>query len=408
MNSILRAMIFFENCLAAPIFNKLSAPLSHFKKAIIGNPKWHLPFRRLISKSYFMKELTSPLPRTVAEYREKALSLMDPAARAYLECGSGEEVTLLENELSYNQWWIRPRILMEGFPPSPMDLSLETIVMGEKLAMPIMVAPSAAHTWYHPEGELASVKGVEKAKTLFIASSSASHTLEDIAAKTKAPLWFQLYVYAKRELSQEMMKRAENSGYRALVLTVDTPLYGPKESFSFHYKHPSHIRKANHAAYPPGSDQVIPLTWKDLDWIRSHTSLPIILKGVSCAEDAIKALEHGIQAIIISNHGGRQLDSALPTLEALPEVAKAVKGRMEIYLDGGIRQGSDIFKAIALGAKAILIGRPIHYGLTVNGAEGVNHILQILKEELITTMTLAGTPRLEDIKESSIQRKTWR
>jgi isopentenyl diphosphate isomerase/L-lactate dehydrogenase-like FMN-dependent dehydrogenase len=229
-----------------------------------------------------------------------------------------------------------------------------------------------------------------------IASTSASRSLEEIAEAAIGPLWFQLYVYRGVKTSEELVRRAEAGGYRAIVLTVDLPRYGNREreirsDFNFL---PSHL-----ANFPEerGDEESVNLTWESLAWLRSLTSLPLLVKGILTAEDAVLAVEHGVAGIVVSNHGGRQLDSTIASIEALPEVVEAVAGRCEVYMDGGIRRGTDILKALALGARAVLVGRPILWGLAADGAEGVLHVLEILRRELELDMALAGRPTLASI-----------
>jgi isopentenyl diphosphate isomerase/L-lactate dehydrogenase-like FMN-dependent dehydrogenase len=264
--------------------------------------------------------------------------------------------------------------------------------------MPILIAPTAFHCLAHPDGECATTQAASRAGTVMVASSSSTRSLEDIARKASGPLWFQLYV-STRKKTEELVHRAALAGYRAFVLTVDSPRWGRKEQA---------IRSGFHIPFKANfTDEVdeedVSLTWESLDWLRSLTSLPIILKGILTAEDAALAVQHGVDGIIVSNHGGRQLDSVSPGIEALPEVAEAVGGYCELYLDGGIRRGTDVLKALALGARAVLVGRPVLWGLAVNGADGVYHVLELLRAELELAMVLAGQPRLSDIDRSLVK-----
>jgi isopentenyl diphosphate isomerase/L-lactate dehydrogenase-like FMN-dependent dehydrogenase len=229
-----------------------------------------------------------------------------------------------------------------------------------------------------------------------VASTSSTRSLEDIARATNGPLWFQLYFH-DRESSEELIHRATAAGYCALVVTVDSPRWGRKErTMRSSFRLPPHLHKANFTdKYPAEVDAS--LTWESLAWLRSLTSLPIILKGILTAEDTVLALKHGVEGIIVSNHGGRQLDGVSASIEALPEVVAAVNGHCEIYLDGGIRRGTDILKALALGARAVLVGRPILWGLAAHGIEGVCRVLELLRSELELAMALAGCPTLASI-----------
>jgi isopentenyl diphosphate isomerase/L-lactate dehydrogenase-like FMN-dependent dehydrogenase len=232
-----------------------------------------------------------------------------------------------------------------------------------------------------------------------VASTSSTQSLEDIAKEAVGPLWFQLYV-SNRRTSEQLVHRATSAGYRALVLTVDSPRWGRKESaIRCGFRIPL---KSNYAD-EDGAEENISLTWESLAWLRSLTTLPIVLKGILTAEDAVLAVRNGVDGIIVSNHGGRQLDGVSASIEALSEVVEAVNGDCEVYLDGGIRRGTDILKAIALGARAVLVGRPILWGLAVNGTEGVYHVLDLLRTELELAMTLAGYPTLGSIDRSLVK-----
>jgi isopentenyl diphosphate isomerase/L-lactate dehydrogenase-like FMN-dependent dehydrogenase len=250
-------------------------------------------------------------------------------------------------------------------------------------------------------------------------STLATTNLEEVAAAATGPLWFQLYVYKDRVVSESLVRRAEAAGYRALVLTVDTPLLGRREADERNgFGLPDHLRMANFSgrseARPmePGISALAlhtlaefdpSLTWEALDWMRSITRLPVVVKGILTQEDAALALAHGAAAIIVSNHGGRQLDTAVATIEALLEVVEAVAGRCEVYLDGGVRRGTDVLKALALGARAVFVGRPILWGLAVNGEEGVRHVLELLRRELALDMGIAGRPTLASIDRSLVK-----
>jgi isopentenyl diphosphate isomerase/L-lactate dehydrogenase-like FMN-dependent dehydrogenase len=232
-----------------------------------------------------------------------------------------------------------------------------------------------------------------------VASTVSTRTLEDIANAASGPLWFQLYVYPSLQIAERLVKRAEAAGYRAIVLTVDLPYVGNRERDKRHNVSipPAPFREANFEGVEKEGLELVMLTWESLSWLRSITRLPILLKGIMTAEDARLSLEHGVTGIIVSNHGGRQLDTALASVEALPEIVEAVDGRCEIYIDGGIRRGTDILKALALGARAVLVGRPVLWGLAANGADGAFHVLEILRKELEMAMALSGRPTLKSI-----------
>ena len=343
-------------------------------------------------------------PINLFEYEALAQQQMEPAAWDFYQGGSDDEVTLRANRSAFERIRLRPRVLVDV-----SEIDMRTTVLGTPISMPIMVAPTATHRVAYSEGECATVRGVGAAKTLMTASTVATCTMEDIMAAGRAvecPLWFQLYVQQDLSLSEGLVRRAEAAGYRAIVLTVDLPRLGnrEKDKHNLFVNPPPPLRPMNFASEVarrvPFNKQ---LTWQSLSWLRSLTRLPILLKGVLTAEDALLAVEHGVGGIVVSNHGGRQLDGALATIEALPEVADAVAGRCEVYMDGGIRRGTDVLKALALGARAVLVGRPILWGLAVNGSDGVSDVLEILRSELELAMMLAGRPTLASIDRSLVK-----
>src|SRR2546421_3038803 len=333
----------------------------------------------------------------VFDFEALAQARMEPAAWDYFQSGVDDEVTLRDNRAAFERISLCPRMLVDV---STCDM--RTTVLGIPVSMPILIAPTGFQCLAHPEGECVTAQAAGNVDTLMVASSSATRSLEDIARAASGPLWFQLYFYGRKN-ALSLVHRAEVAGYRAFVITVDAPRWGRKEramrsSFSL----PSHLVEANFTG-EEDVEEYAAITWEDLDWLRSLTSLPIILKGILTAEDALLAVEHGIDGLVVSNHGGRQLDSVQASIEALPEVVEAAGGRCEIYLDGGIRRGTDILKALALGARAVLIGRPILWGLAANGLEGVSHVLELLRAELELAMSLAGCPTLSIIDRSLLK-----
>ena len=334
----------------------------------------------------------------------------------YIAGGAEDEVSLRRNREAYDHWALRPRILVDV---SRRDLS--TTVLGQRISMPILVAPTAFHGLVHPEGELATARGAAAAGSLMVASTISTRTLEDIATTVAAPRWFQLYVYRDRTVTADLVRRAEKAGYRAICLTVDTPLLGRREKDERNaFTLPPGLGIAN--LRPTGLDGMpesaggsafakyavelldAAVTWRDIAWLRSITSLPIVLKGILTAEDAALAVEYEVDGIVVSNHGGRQLDSTLGTLDALPDVVAAVHGRLEVYMDGGIRRGTDVLKALALGARAVLLGRSVLWGLALGGAEGVRAVLEHLRKELELAMALAGRANVSQIDPTLVQR----
>lgn len=344
------------------------------------------------------------LPINLFDYEKLAQKHLEPAVWDHYQGGSDDEVTLRACQAAFEQVWLRPRTLIDV---SACDL--QTTVLGTSVSMPILVAPTGGHALAHPEGELATVQGAGAAGTLMVVATFSSRSLEDVAQCATGPRWFQLYIRS-REQTRHLIRRAEAAGYQALVLTVDSPRPARCErdwrngftGFPIgNYIEATFIDQESGDAEKALIQDAV--SWKTLDWLRSITTLPIILKGILTAEDAQLALDHGMAGVIVSNHGGRRLDGAVPSLEALPEVVEAIAGRCEVYIDGGIRRGTDVLKALALGARAVLIGRPILWGLAVNGQEGVCHVLSILGQELECAMALAGCPTLSQINSSLVR-----
>jgi 4-hydroxymandelate oxidase len=341
-------------------------------------------------------------PINVFEYEAIARNKMDPAHWDYIHGGSDDEVTLRSNRLSLERIRLRPRVLVNV---STNVLDTHTSVLGTPVSMPLIVAPMAMHCLAHPEGECATARAVSRANTLMIASTTATRSLEEIAKAASGPLWFQLYVYPSQQFAEKLVHRAESAGYRAIVLTVDLPTLGNREKDRRNNVviPPPPFFEANFVGVEKSGQEWVSLTWESLTWLRSITSLPLLLKGILTAEDALLAIEHGMDGIIVSNHGGRQLDTALASIEALPEIVDAVAGRCEVYFDGGIRRGTDILKALALGARAVLVGRPVLWGLATNGEEGAYHVLEILRKELELAMSLSGRPTLSSIDQTLVK-----
>ncbi|QIN80580.1 alpha-hydroxy-acid oxidizing protein [Rubrobacter marinus] len=320
---------------------------------------------------------------------------MHPAAWAYYSAGAGDEVTLRRERDAFEKLLLVPRVL-RGVDHADTSAS----VLGAPIRAPIMVAPTGVQGLAHPEGECATARGAGEAGTLMAVSTVSSRRLEDVAAAATGPLWFQLYVYeGARPFAETLVRRAERAGYGAIVLTVDAPRWGRKERF---------LRVEDEL--PPGASAVsieeelgeearepAALTPEDVAWLRSSTGLPIVLKGILHPEDAALAVEHGVEGVVVSTHGGRQLDGVPASVEALPAVVEAVAGRAEVYMDGGIRRGTDVLKALALGARAVFVGRPVLWGLAADGAAGVGRVLEMLREELELAMILAGLPDLESV-----------
>jgi 4-hydroxymandelate oxidase len=354
-------------------------------------------------------------PINIADYEALAAEHLTPMVWDYYRGGSDDEQTLRANREGFGRLRLRPRVLVDV-----SHVSRATTVLGADISSPILIAPTAYHGLAHPEGECETARGASAAGALMVVSTMANRSLEEVAEAATCPLWFQLYVYRDRTLSEHLVRRAEAAGYRALVLTVDTARLGRRErDMRNGFGLPPHLHMGNFegaAREQPGQEPGTSglavyatallddsLTWEALDWLRSVTRLPIVVKGILTAEDAALAVEHGAQAIIVSNHGGRQLDGAVATIEALPEVVAAVGGRVDVYMDGGIRRGVEALKALALGARAVLVGRPVLWGLAANGQRGVAHALELLNAELELAMALAGCPSLAAVGPSLVR-----
>ncbi len=336
------------------------------------------------------------------EYEVLAQAKMEPAFWDFYQGGSDDEVTLRANRTAFERIRLRPRVLVDV---GAGVLDTRSTVLGTPISMPVLVAPTAMHCMAHPEGECATAQAAGKAGTVMAASTVSTRTLEDIAQAASGPMWFQLYIYPSLQVAERLVRRAEAAGYRAIVLTVDLPYVGNRERDKRHNVTipPAPFREANFEGIEKVGLELVMLTWETVSWLRSITSLPILLKGILTAEDARQAVEHGAAGVIVSNHGGRQLDSAVASIEALPEIVEAVAGRCEVYVDGGIRRGTDILKALALGARAVLVGRPVLWGLAVNGPEGAYHVLELLRKELELAMALSGRPTLDSIDRTLVK-----
>ncbi|HEV2660605.1 MAG TPA: alpha-hydroxy acid oxidase, partial [Ktedonobacteraceae bacterium] len=308
-------------------------------------------------------------PINVFEYEILAKERMNPIYWDFYASGSDDEVTLRANQADFARIRLRPRMLVDV-----AQCTTSTSVLGLPVQMPILVAPTSMHCLAHPEGECATALGAGRAGTLMIASSDATRSLEEIAQVANGPL----YIYHSLDVAAWMVQRAEAAGYQAIVLTVDFPAMGNRERSNRHAvpMPPPPLVEANFVGIEEEGQEWVPVTWETVDWLRSITTLPLLVKGILTAEDARLSLEHGVSGIIVSNHGGRQLDGVVTSIQALPEIVEATAGRCEVYMDGGIRRGTDILKALALGARAVLVGRPVLWGLAVDGAGGVQQVLE--------------------------------
>jgi len=347
---------------------------------------------------------------SVEDYEAFARERIDPAIWAYISGGAADEITVKENRSAFDRIRLSPR-LFNDFSAANTRLSF----LGKNYEHPIFIAPTASHQLVHPEGELATVLGASAMQTPYVVSTQSSILLEDIARSAQTPLWFQLYIQADREFTLDLIRRAENAGFQALVVTADAPLSGLRNREQrANFRIPAGIEPVNLRGMKPvppatqvfGSELLATApTWKDLAWLQSHTRLPVFVKGILDPADATLAIDQGVSGIVVSNHGGRTLDTLPATIDALPRIADRVNGQVPILLDGGIRRGTDILKAIALGATGVMIGRPVLHGLAAAGAVGVAHVLKILRMELEMAMTLTGRPTLADLDRSVLWEK---
>ncbi|MFQ5944840.1 MAG: alpha-hydroxy acid oxidase [Candidatus Methylomirabilales bacterium] len=344
----------------------------------------------------------------VADYESAARAKMEPMHFGYYASGADDEITLHENREAYRRLQLQYRVLKGVGKP---DLS--TKLLEHDLSMPLILAPTALHRLAHPDGELATVRAAGTAGTLMMLSTLSSTPLEDVMDAAGGPLWFQLYIYKDRGITESLVRRAMAAGFGALVVTVDAPVMGRREADERSgFEPPPGVTLANLSKVgverlqsAGGSSlaeyvaaQLKPdLSWGDIDWLASITALPVLVKGVVHPEDAAAGMDRGVAGIVVSNHGGRQLDTAPATIDVLPEIAEVLDNRVPIIVDGGVRRGTDALKALALGADAVAVGRPVLWGLAVDGEEGASRVLGILREELERAMLLCGAGRLTDL-----------
>jgi len=350
-------------------------------------------------------------PVDISDYERLAPAHMSKMAWEYINGGAVDELTERWNHEAYEHIRLRPRNLVDV-----SHLDTRTTLLGRELAFPILLAPTAYHKLAHPEGELATVAGANAAGATMVLSTYSTVSLEDVAAAAKGPLWFQLYVQPNRDFTRALVHRAEAAGYQALAVTVDAPVLGKRyRELRTKFTLPPGVERENLKGLaiatggqrPTESDiysaTLDPkVTWKDIDWLRSLTRMPVLLKGVMNADDAGRAVDAGVAGLIVSNHGGRNLDTVPATIDALPEVVAKVSGRIPVLVDGGIRRGTDVLKALAFGASAVLIGRPYLYGLAVGGSAGVAHVVNILRREFEAALALSGRPSIAAIDRSVI------
>jgi len=352
---------------------------------------------------------TKRAPANLLELEALARTKLDPTTFDYYAGGAHDEITLRENAAAYGRLRLHHRVLVDV-----SRRTLETTVLGSPVSLPVLIAPTAFHKLAHAEGEVATVRAAGAQGTLMILSSLSNIAVEEVVREANGPVWFQLYVYRDRAATEAVVARAEAAGCRALVLTVDAPLIGTRErDVRNGFALPAGLSVANMLPSGYGAIGARPgesglaayvaemldtsVTWEDVAWLRSRTRLPLVLKGVVRADDARRAVDAGVDGVVVSNHGGRQLDTSPATIEVLGRVVDVVQGRCEVLVDGGVRRGTDVLKALALGARAVLLGRPVLWGLALDGQSGVEHVLELLRREIDLAMALAGCSSVADV-----------
>lgn len=358
---------------------------------------------------------TLETPRvTLEDWHECARVKLPHMVYEYIAGGAGDEVTLRANRERFDRIQLRPRVLVDV---SVVDTSVT--LFGRRMPIPVLLAPCAYMKLMWEDGEREAVRGADLAGVTLVGSGSSSTSFEDMAAESKGPIWFQLYPWVDRAFTKDLLDRVAAAGAEVLVVTVDAPARGLRDrdsrcSFAlppgierpnFRGLNPQaqafNPRAAGRSIYSPNLDPRV--TWKDMEWIKSFMKVPVVLKGVLDGRDAVRCVETGLDGVIVSNHGGRTIDTVPAAIEALPEVVEAVNGRIPVLVDGGIRRGTDVLKAVALGAQAVLIGRPYLYGLSVGGAEGIRGVVDTLHREIEMSLAMCGYPRLADVDGSCVR-----
>jgi len=318
----------------------------------------------------------------------------------YIAGGATDEISVDRNRRAFQSWALRPRVLRDVH-----SLDLSTTVLGTKIDLPVLIAPCAGHKKAHADGEIATGRAAAARGTIYAVSANAAVSFEELAKAARGHLWLQMYLFPDRQMTKEWLRRAKAAGYEAVCVTVDSQFRSKRErNIRNNYRNdrgvnfpPVDLQAAAKRSGRPGVGADPATTWKDLEWIKGETNLPIIAKGVMTGEDVEQCAKAGADAVVVSNHGGRHVDNTLATIEVLPEAVAAADGKLEVFLDGGIRRGADVVKAIALGAKAVFIGRPLFWGLAVDGERGVIRVLDILREEIEITMAKCGRTDIASI-----------
>ncbi|MFL5952866.1 MAG: alpha-hydroxy acid oxidase [Gaiellaceae bacterium] len=343
-------------------------------------------------------------PLNVWDYERLAAERLEPGAHGYYAGGAGDELTLRDNVEAFRRWQLRPRMLVD------VDAcTTTTTVLEQEISMPLIVAPVAFQRVAHPDGELGMARAAKSAGTIMCLSTLTTTTPADVAS-VGGPRWFQLYVFRDDGVTRELIAQARDGGFGALVLTIDAPVRGNRERDARSaFAIPEDVQIAAFGTGGLTPRQVFEaisasLTWRDVERLCAESGLPLLVKGVLTAEDARLACEHGAAGIVVSNHGGRQLDGVSATIDALEEVVQAVDGRVEVLVDGGIRRGTDVVKALALGARAVLVGRAPLWGLAVDGEAGAARVLGLLRAEILGALQLVGCTSPADVSRDRVAR----
>ena len=349
-------------------------------------------------------------PINLYDYEARAKLVLPHNNWEFIEAGSMDEFTTRRNRSAFEDLKLRPRFLRDV-----QERKISTTVLGQEISMPVMVAPAGSHMLAHPDGEVATAQGAGRSDTLMMLSTSSNYSMEEVSDAASGPLWFQLY-HRGYNFTEMLVHRAEEAGFKAIVLTIDTPVASPKErDLRNRYKREHDLGNFRgmdaDRSVISGTDETEgwdvsyapPITWRELEWLRGLTSLPLVLKGIRTSEDAYEAVEHGVDGLLVSTHGGRQLDMTMGAIEMVPEVVEAARGRAEVYVDSGVRRGSDVIKALALGAKAVAIGRPLFWGLAIDGANGVHGVLELLREEVDRAMAFTGQSDVNALEPGVVQ-----
>ncbi|MQA88617.1 MAG: alpha-hydroxy-acid oxidizing protein [Gemmatimonas sp.] len=355
--------------------------------------------------------MTAPIH--LSDFEEYAAASLPRMVYDYYAGGAHDEITLRKNREAYQRLELHYRVLRDV-----ADRNLETELLGQTLSMPVFIAPTAFHQLANEEGEVATARAVARAGTVMGLSTLSTRSIEDVGAAAQGRLWFQLYVYKDREATLELIARAEAAGAKALLLTVDAQVWGIRErDVRNQFQLPPGLRMVNLATsgkseFPEAGGSGLAayvntmfdpsLSWSDLEWLCSSTKLPVLIKGVVRGDDAAIAMEHGAAGVVVSNHGGRQLDTSPAPITVLPAVVEGVAGRGIVLIDGGIRRGTDVVKAVALGADAVAIGRPVLWGLATGGEDGVVRVLEMIRTEVDLAMALCGARTVDEVTEDLV------